>query len=254
MARIVFLGTASSIPTRTRDNTSFLLTHMNKTFLVDCPGSVVHKLLKIGADFKKLRNVIITHQHPDHIYGIISLVHTQCYLNDKLNIFSNTYTIRIIKKLVKIFGLGKKPYPALRYINVFTKHSFYSQKGLSLKAIHNVYIQGSFGIKCTFGKKSLLYTSDTSFSRKMLKAAGKVNYLIHDCTASSLYFKKHPSLYRMHTHALSLTEYLKDKPTIKLIPIHFLLLKKEEEDRIKKELSPLRKHLVFVKDFQTLVL
>jgi len=259
MAKIIFLGTASSIPTKTRDNTSLLFIDKKLAFLIDCPGAIVQKLLKARVDFRKLHNVIITHHHPDHIYGIISLIHTQYLLNDRLNIYSNDITIRMVKKLVRIFKLNRKGFPKIKYFDVFKSNRkgitppFYRQKNLKLTAIKNKHAKDSFGIRCAFGKKSLLYTSDTSFYPSMLRKEKNINYLIHDCTASSAYFKKHPSLYTMHTNAKQVAQYLEDKPQIKLIPVHFLLLRKDEEKRIRKELSSL-KNTLFVKDFQTIYL
>ena len=161
--------------------------------------------------------------------------------------------LKIIKKLVKIFELDKKYYPKISYINALKKSTCYRQGNLRLRAIKNDHIKDSFGIKFEFEKKALFYTSDTSFSSKMLKKAERLDYLIHDCTASSSYFKKHPTLYKMHTNAKDLAKYLKLKPKIKTIPVHFLLLRKGEEKRIRKELKAI-KNVIFVKDFQGIFL
>jgi len=248
MAKIIFLGTASSIPTKDRDNTSFLFIHKDKIFLIDCPGSITQKLLKANVNYKKLKNIIITHQHPDHIYGIVSIIHTQCFFNDKLNIFSNIDVIKIIKKLVLMFKLNKKDYPKINYINVFNKKIFYNKDNLKILAIKNKHIKNSFGLKFIFDRKSIFYTSDTYFSKKLLDSVGNVDYLISDCTASSKFFKKYPS--KMHTDSKTLANYMKDKKNTKLIPIHFLLLNNTELKRIKNELKILNKNLIIPKDFQ----
>jgi len=257
MAKITFLGTASSIPAKTRDNTSFLFIDKKHNLLIDCPGSISHKLLKAGIDFTKIKNIVITHEHIDHIYGIVSLIHTQGYLNlDPINIFSNPSSIKLIKKLVSLFRLNRKNYPKIKYIDVFSKKAFFRKNDLALEAIKNNHIKDSFGIKFSFGKdkakKTLLFSSDTSFWPTMLKKCGDINYLIHDCTASSAYFKKHPALYKMHTNSKELADYLKSEPKIKLIPIHFLLLERGEEKRIEKELSSIKRRLILAKDFQTI--
>lgn len=249
MAKIIFLGTASSIPTKDRDNTSFLFIHKKQTFIVDCPGSIVQKLLRVGIDFKKIQNIIITHEHPDHIYGIVSLIHTQAYLNDRLRIFTNPTCIKIIKKLVEIFELNKKEFPRLDFINVFEKSLFYQNDSLRLAAIKNLHTEDSFGVRFLFGRKCLFYSSDTAFSPAMFKGLGKCNYLIHDTTASSSFFRRYPRLYKMHTDSRTLAKYLRSKPKVKLFPIHFLLLEKGEEERIQKELKTLHGRVIFVKDF-----
>lgn len=253
MAVLKFLGTSASIPSAQRDNTSFFFSYNKTSFLIDCPGSISHKLLKAGEDYKKIKQVIITHHHPDHIYGIISLIHTQAYLNDRLNIFSTTSSIKIIKQLVKIFKLDRPGYPIIKYTDVLEKNYFFSNKGLKIKAVKNAHIKDSFGLYFKFGEKTLGYSSDTSFSKKLLKNFGDADYIIHDCTASSLYFKKYPQLFKMHTCSLQLADYFKDKPKTILIPIHFLLRDKKEKYRIKKELSPLKK-VIFVEDYQKIIL
>ena len=249
MAKITFLGTSSSIPTPTRDNTSFILTHKNQHFLIDCPGSISHKLLQTGLDFTKIKNIIITHHHPDHLYGIISLIHTQAFRNKNLNIFSNGPSIKIIKKLIKIFELDKVCYPSINYFNVYKKPSFIELPDIKIQAIKNLHCKNSFGIKIFVDKKSFFYSSDTAFSRKTLKSAGKVELIIHDCTASKSFFETHPSLYKMHTCAQDLADYLENKSNITLIPIHFLYLNINEEKKVKKKLKKLKNRVIFVNDF-----
>jgi ribonuclease BN (tRNA processing enzyme) len=254
MAKIIFLGTSSSIPTKTRDNTSFLFSHNKQSLLIDCPGSITQKLLKVGFDFRKLQKVIITHHHPDHIYGIISLIHTQAYLNKKIKIYSNKPSLVLIKKLITLFRLNKPQFPQIENIDVFSQKYFMRTSGLTLEAIPNKHAQGSFGIKFSFQKKAILYSSDTAFCPSMLKDYGHFHYVIHDCTASYSYFLQHPQLFKMHTNSVTLAQYMRTMPKTKLIPVHFLLLRKGEEKRIRKELAPFHKQTIFVKDFQTVIL
>ena len=254
MAKIIFLGTSASIPTRNRDNTSFAFIQKKDLFLIDCPGALPHKLLRTGIDFKKVKNIIITHHHPDHFYGIFGLIHAQAYLNKNLNVFSNTPTIELLKELLKKMGLTKKSFPKVTFLNVFKskKTSFYANTSLKIKAIKNKHIRDSFGVVFSWGKKRILYSSDTAKAPEIIKEAKSCDYLIHDCTASSSFFKKYPRLYRMHTDSKSLARVFKDTPLKKIIPVHFLLLRKGEEERIKKELEVLGEKLLLVSDFDSL--
>jgi len=257
MAKITFLGTAASIPSKKRDNTAFVFSHKNETWLIDCPGSPAHKLLRAGFDFKKIKKIIITHHHPDHIYGIVSFIHTHGFISKKtITIFSNATCIKMIKQLMRLFGLQRNQFPKVSFINVFKtkKECFYRKPDLVLKALPNKHTFGSFGVKFMFGAKALFYSSDTAFSPDLLRAAEPFGYLVHDCTASSAYFRKHPSLNSLHTHAQQLKAYLLKHPHLKLIPIHFLTVEKNEEQRIKRELKTAKKQVVWVSDFAKLTL
>jgi ribonuclease BN (tRNA processing enzyme) len=256
MTKLILLGTAASIPTSKRDNTSFIFIHKRELILVDCPGSIVYKLSKIGIDFAKLKNIIVTHQHPDHFYGIIHLIHAQTYLNREINLFSNKQTQNLLKTLIRVTKLNRPPCPKINFYDVFRKEFFYQSLHLKIKAIKTKHILSSFGVKFYFGKKRLLYSSDTALSKNVIEEARLCDYLIHDCTASSYYFKKHPQLYRMHTDSKSLAQALnlKGMGLKKIIPIHFLLLEKGEEERIKSELKPLKGKLLFPTDTTQLIL
>ena len=76
MADLYFLGTGGSIATEDRDNTSLLLDTENRLILIDCPGSVIQKIRKLGFDPRQIKTILVTHVHPDHIYGLPSLVHS----------------------------------------------------------------------------------------------------------------------------------------------------------------------------------
>ncbi len=254
MAEITFLGTASSIPTAERDNTALLLKHKKDCLLIDCPGAVSHKLLKAEVDYTVLNKVILTHHHPDHIYGIVHLIHSQYKLNKKISLFTGPATKILVKKLIRLFKLDRPDFPKIDFIDVFGKKFFYSGSGLKIRALRNRHTRDSFGLLCKYGKRSLVYSSDTRICPEIIRAAFSSDYLIHDCTGSSSYFKKYPALAAMHTDARTLCETFKDSRIKKIIPVHFLLLRKGEETRIRKELAPLGQKLFFPSDFDELTL
>ena len=187
MAKITFLGTAASIPSKNRDNTSLLFAYKGLYLLVDCSGSIVYKLKKLGINYKKIRHIIITHEHPDHLYGLPHFIHACAYTTMPLYIFSNKKTISIIKKMLGLFKLSNKDYPPVHYIDVFKKPVFFSLKNLYLKAVPNKHKPQSFGVLFKWRSKTLLYSSDTALSRKIIHTALASTYLIHDCTASSYF-------------------------------------------------------------------
>lgn len=257
MFKVYFLGTAASIATGRRDNTSLLLyINRNDFILVDCPGSIVQKLSLLKIDFRKLTQVIITHTHPDHIYGLISLIHSQFKTTRKLTLYSSKNSIRIINRLIKIFSFTSRDYPQIYFKDVFKTPFFLKRKEIKISAFKNKHTPGSFGIKISFNHKetNLVYSSDTAINQNIRKLINKNTYLIHDCTASSCFFKKYPSLQKMHTDSLTLKKLAETTKPKVLIPIHYLLLEKRELESIKKELSSCKCKVFFPEDFSSLKL
>lgn len=254
MAKITFLGTAASIPSLERDNTSFVFSHKKHLLLVDCPGSIVQKLMRVKIDYRRVASIILTHEHPDHIYGIPHLIHAQYGAQRAITIFSNTPTIARIKKLILLFNLKGKKYPGIRYIDVFKRSFFYDSHSLSMRALRNKHSKDSFGVEFLFDKKTLLYSSDTALSNNIITHAKNATYLIHDCTGSRQLFNKQKSLLSMHTDSRSLTGALLRSKLRKIIPVHFLSYPRSQEKAILHELRPFGKRLVMVKDFTTLTL
>jgi len=223
--KVIFLGTGAAVASEKRDNTSLLLIVDKEVFLIDCPGSPVYKLTKIGFSFRKINRIILTHSHPDHIYGLPSLVHSQYKLKNKVLIFAHKEAISIVKSLVKIHRLeDRNKFPQLIYeeISPNLNKPFYRSENFSIYAFRVEHYSDSLGFKFLFKNgKSLIFTGDTAYSKEILKISKNADYLIHDCFSPSRFFKIYKELRREHTNSLSLGKLASQANVKILIPIHF---------------------------------
>lgn len=71
---MIILGSAAALPDASRDNTYMVLEGRESSILIDCAGSPLHKLQAVGVDLDSLDALIVTHHHPDHIYGVPALL------------------------------------------------------------------------------------------------------------------------------------------------------------------------------------
>jgi ribonuclease Z len=76
MFEIVFLGTSASAPSVARNLSASMVMYKQYRFLVDCGEGTQRQLLKSGLGFKRLKRILLTHGHLDHILGLGGLIST----------------------------------------------------------------------------------------------------------------------------------------------------------------------------------
>lgn len=245
MAKIIFLGTAGAVASAQRDNTSLLLVDdSGERFLIDCPGSPVTKLAKLGLDYREISNLILTHTHVDHIYGVPSLLHSQYRLGNKIDIFATQKSLLLIRGLISFHGLeDPRKFPEISFhtIPADKNNFFFFQREKTLISSFPVkHTADSIGLKISLKDPPLtcVYSGDTAFSPTVVEEAKGTDYLIHDCACPSRFAKE---LEEMHTSAIVLGEIAEEAQVKTLIPIHFLteinFTMEEIENEIRKNFS-----------------
>ena len=79
MLEIVFLGTGSSVPSRTRNLASIWMGYSGEegeSLLFDCGEGTQSQLMAARLSFMKIDNIFISHWHADHWAGLIGLIQT----------------------------------------------------------------------------------------------------------------------------------------------------------------------------------
>jgi len=71
---VVPLGVVGALPDAHHHNTYLAVVRDERFWMVDCAGSPVTQLDRAGLDPMNLQGVIITHFHPDHVYGLPALL------------------------------------------------------------------------------------------------------------------------------------------------------------------------------------
>ncbi len=86
--KITLLGTSSGVPTKQRNvsATAFNLKNKKEWFLVDCGEGTQQQLLRTKLSLLKLKAILITHMHGDHIYGLPGLLSSMQLSGRKKNL------------------------------------------------------------------------------------------------------------------------------------------------------------------------
>jgi len=110
MIELTFLGTSSMVPTPERNHSAILLTFKGESMLVDC-GESTQKQLKIAkVKPTKIRKILISHLHGDHVLGLPGLMQTLSASDYEgtLSIYGPTGISRFMENMLVTFAFDNK--------------------------------------------------------------------------------------------------------------------------------------------------
>ena len=187
MQRVIVLGSAAAVSSAIRDNTSLAFESRKDIFLLDCGGSPYQKLLKAGLNPEHLKGVILTHVHPDHIYGLPSLVHhfIMTRRTDPLPIYANRATLRVVKGILGIMGL-KRDFLILNEIPKEEGHTVVDSEEYAIQTSPVRHVVPTVAVKITarLSGASVVYSADTAPCPELLALAREVDFLFQECSTA----------------------------------------------------------------------
>ena len=159
--------------------------------LVDCGGSPAQKLMRAGTDPRALSRVVITHIHPDHAYGLPSLVQTLFLLGRTapLRIACREEHLGPLRSLLGLFGLLERPrlFP-VEWEPVPPREGFAvgAPGGFVITASPNAHdAMPNMALRFEApGRPAIVYSSDTESCAAVEALARGAHTLIHEATFS----------------------------------------------------------------------
>ncbi|HET8578694.1 MAG TPA: MBL fold metallo-hydrolase [Methylomirabilota bacterium] len=185
-----FLGTSGAVPSIERDTTSLVFVGQGQSVLVDCGGSPVQKLLHAKVDPMSLARVIITHIHPDHAYGLPSLIQNLFLLGRTapLGVSCREEHVEPLRRLLGLFDLLDRPamfpigfdaVPARESVHVAETPSFTITGSPNAHGrMPNLALR--FDVRET--GQAVVYSSDTEPCDAVAALARGADTLIHEAT------------------------------------------------------------------------
>jgi ribonuclease Z len=165
------------VPSAARDTTALVLCAGRTTCLVDVGGSPVQKLRRVGVDPVGLSAVVVTHTHPDHVYGLPALI-------QGLLIHCRVEHVGLVKGLLDLFGLCHEglevpilPVEPRQGVRVL------ETPDLQMTAAPNAHgSMPNLAVRADAGARSLVYSSDTRPCAEVETLARAATTLVHEAT------------------------------------------------------------------------
>ncbi|NLK94397.1 MAG: MBL fold metallo-hydrolase [Clostridiales bacterium] len=195
MEKIRMLGTGSAMVTNCY-NTCFTISKDNEYFLVDAGGgnTILSNLEKSNIEINCIHNLFISHNHNDHILGVIWVIRAVCQriLNNKykgnLNIYGHYLAMEAIKS-ISSYVLQKK------FLNLFDNRIIFIEVKNNSKATIlgrettffdiNSTKDLQYGFKTTLiNGKELTFLGDEPYREGVKEYCINVDYLMHEAFCS----------------------------------------------------------------------
>lgn len=189
--RLVILGAGTALPDRDRDNTFLVWDSPAGSLLIDCAGRAYQQLLRADIDPRQLRGLVLTHNHPDHIYGVPALLFHLWLAgySGTFPVWANASTLAMARQLCAALELEQHghmcatswhelaetpdlPVVETELYQVSTTPVRHSRPTLGLK-----FVDRSSG-------QAIVYSSDTEPCPELERFAQGVHTLIHEATVT----------------------------------------------------------------------
>jgi ribonuclease Z len=186
--RFAFLGTSAALASAARDNTSLVVEAGAVALLLDCAGSAVHRLRRLGVDPLALTHVVVTHLHVDHAYGLPSLVRQLGLLGRRapLAVVCRPEHVEPLHALLAVFRLWERPdlFPvALTPIDLGVGAEALVAGPLTVRTAPNEHgAMANFAVRVEVGGRALVYSSDTRPCDTVATLARGADTLVHEAT------------------------------------------------------------------------
>jgi ribonuclease Z len=189
MPRLIILGSGAALPDASRDNTYVVIEGRESSILIDCAGSPLHKLQVVGVDLDTLDSLIVTHHHPDHIYGVPALL-LGLWLygrQEPFHIFGPQKTVAALTSIME--ALEWRDWPgmmpvAFHEVEMKEGHRVVESPEFEITTTPVAHHVPTIAVKvvCKETGRSIVYSSDTGPCEALARLAQGADILFHEST------------------------------------------------------------------------
>lgn len=191
MAALTLLGTGAALSDAHRENTYLVVRDSKSSFLVDCAGSPTQRLLKVGVSLDSLEQIVLTHHHPDHIYGLPVLLLDLWLAGRKnvLHLYGLDETLRAVRGMMKAFQWERwqaQGFFPVEFHRVPRKENatLFQSPQFSVVSTPGKHLLPSIAVRvqANGSGRSFTYSSDTMATQTVADLASGTDLFFHEAT------------------------------------------------------------------------
>jgi len=189
-ARLIVLGTAA-IADLSHENVYLALDSADLKILIDCGGSPTTRIMRAGLNFTDLNGLIVTHHHPDHIYGVPIFLMNLWLLGRRgiFPVYGPSKALQLIHTTMQLYECETWPdflHLEWHEIPLVPDTPVVSGSVASVTASPVAHTVPTIGLRVTNLQtgRVLVYTSDTMRDPKVAHLARNADILIHEAAGA----------------------------------------------------------------------
>lgn len=190
MATLYLLGTGAAVSDQHRTTTMLAVENDQGLLLVDCGGDVLQRLVACGGRPERVRGLLVTHEHADHLSGF-PLLMEKLWLygrHDPLDVYGIGPAIAQARRAHDSFDTSSWPgYPEIHYHEVAQCESAPVLEGLGwrITASPGKHAVPVAGLRVEDAQGGVMaYSCDTEYSESIVRLAASATILVHEATGA----------------------------------------------------------------------
>lgn len=193
MARLIVLGSAYAVPDAAHENTHLALKSEHGVIMIDCAAHPTVRLQKARLEFDAITDLILTHFHPDHVYGTPLLLMDMWLLGrqNKLRVHGLHHCLSRMEDLMGFFHWDEWPnfYPIAFHRLPERENMLVIDNGdfriISTPVRHLVPTIG-LRIENKASGRVVAYSCDTEPCPEFVRLAHGADVMIHDAAGATI--------------------------------------------------------------------
>ncbi len=239
--RVVILGSGGALTSARRGNTAILV-EGDRHLLIDCPADPPRAMKEAGGDWTAVDDVILTHRHPDHVLGVVSLV-LQRYITPRpdgwaaLRLYGPSSALAVARTLLETVDLFERDdlFPIELNPLSETEESFDVGDLMVKTAPVDHGSTATLAVKVTprtdDGSRAVVHSADTAPCEAVFEMSRGAALLLHEC--SVLDGDPLPS----HTALSQVNDIVAATDAAQIVLVHLPPMEARAEGRIRRDLA-----------------